>query len=304
VRAMEGNTADAAILFPAEYRGHRADLYVVDIHEESSMHAIRGFVLLAAFICATQAFGQGKAYVGNFKDDTVSVIDVRAGAVTKTVPVAAGPHGMAVSSDGATVYVTGDNSSSMSVVDTATDTVKATIDVGKSPHGLALTPDGRLLLVGVYGDDRVIMFDTATQRIVGDIAVGKPHTLAVRPDGQLAYVASQQPGKFGLVVLDLSKRTATSTIALDKPPRDLEFSADGKALYFTQAGRLSWLMTFHSALRRLWRSSAAVWSPALTALHSATLTPGTAAVSAAMAPCAPNANAGPARDPARSGAIL
>ena len=200
------------------------------------MHAIRGLVLLAVTVFAAQAFGQGKAYVGNFKDDTVSVIDLRGGSVTKTVPVAPGPHGMAVSRDGATVYVTGDNSSSMSVVDTATDSVKATVEVGKSPHGLALTPDGRTLLVGVYGDDRVIMFDTATQRVVGEVAVGKPHTMAVRPDGQLAYVASQQPGKFALVVLDLAKRTATTTIALDKPPRDLEFSADGKALYFTQAG--------------------------------------------------------------------
>src|SRR6185369_15886611 len=118
------------------------------------MHVIRGLVLLAAMVVAAQAFGQGKAYVGNFKDDTVSVIDVRAGSVNKTVPVAAGPHGMAVSRDGAIVYVTGDNSSSMSVVDTATDSVKATVEVGKSPHGLALAPDGRTLLVGVYGDDR------------------------------------------------------------------------------------------------------------------------------------------------------
>ena len=42
----------------------------------------------------------GKAYVGNFKDDTVSVIDVRSATVTATVPVAAGPHGMAVSPTG------------------------------------------------------------------------------------------------------------------------------------------------------------------------------------------------------------
>ena len=51
------------------------------------MHAIRGLVLLAVTVFAAQAFGQGKAYVGNFKDDTVSVIDLRGGSVTKTVPV-------------------------------------------------------------------------------------------------------------------------------------------------------------------------------------------------------------------------
>ena len=43
-----------------------------------------------------------KAYVGNFKDNTVSVIDTDAGAVVATVPVAAGPHGMAITQDGRT----------------------------------------------------------------------------------------------------------------------------------------------------------------------------------------------------------
>jgi YVTN family beta-propeller protein len=58
----------------------------------------------------------------------------------------------------------------------------------------------------------------------------------VRPDGREAYVASQQPGAFALVVLDLASRGVARTIALDKPPRDLEFGYDGRALYFTQAG--------------------------------------------------------------------
>ena len=66
--------------------------------------------------------------------------------------------------------------------------------------------------------------------------VPKPHTIAIRPDGKLAYVASQEPGKFALVVVDLAARTVARTIPLDKTPRDLEFGYDGKALYFTLAG--------------------------------------------------------------------
>ncbi len=198
--------------------------------------ATSGLLLLTALGAATAAMADGKAYVGNFKDDTVSVIDVRTATVTATVPVAAGPHGMAVSADGATVFVTGDNSSSMSVIDTATDRVTSTIDVGKSPHGVALTPDGRTLLVGAYGDDRVKLIDVGSRRVVGEVPVAKPHTIAVRPDGRAAYVASQEPGKFALVVLDLDKRAPIKSIALDKPPRDLEFGADGSSLYFTQSG--------------------------------------------------------------------
>ena len=198
-----------------------------------------GRVTLAAlaFAVAFSAVAAGpKAYVGNFKDNTVSVIDTGTGTVVATVPVAAGPHGMGVTPDGRTVYVSGDGSSEVSVIDAASDRVTRTINVGKTPHGVAMAPDGRLLLVGVYGEDKIAFVDTATQQVVASVPVPKPHTIAIRPDGKLAYVASQEPGKFALVVVDLGARTVARTIALDKTPRDLEFGYDGKALYYTIAG--------------------------------------------------------------------
>ena len=61
-------------------------------------------------------------------------------------------------------------------------------------------------------------------------------TIAIRPDGSVAYVASQEPGKFALVVVDLASKQVARSVPLEKTPRDLEFGFDGKALYFTQAG--------------------------------------------------------------------
>jgi YVTN family beta-propeller protein len=177
-----------------------------------------------------------KTYVGNFKDNTVSVIDADAGTVVATVPVSAGPHGMAITQDGRTVYVSGDGSSSVDVIDTATDKVMKTINVGKAPNGIALTPDDRLLVVTVYGEDRVAFVDTSTQTVVATTAVPKPHTVAISPDGNLAYVTVQEPGHFGLALIDMSKRSVVRTLPLDKTPRDGEFGYDGKLFYFTQAG--------------------------------------------------------------------
>ena len=177
-----------------------------------------------------------KAYVGNFKDNTVSVIDTDAGKVVATVPVAAGPHGMAITQDGRTVYVSGDGSSSVDVIDTATDKVVKTINVGKAPNGVALTPDDRLLLVTVYGEDRIAFIDTSTQSVIATLAVPKPHTVAISPSDKLAYVTVQEPGHFGLALIDIATRSLVRTLALDKTPRDGEFGYDGKLFYFTQAG--------------------------------------------------------------------
>jgi len=191
--------------------------------------------ITALAVAAGAAAAGPQAYVGNFKDNTVSVIDIGTGTVIATLPVVSGPHGMTQTPDGRTVYISGDNSSEVSVIDTASNRVTRTIEVGKTPHGLAMTPDGRTLLVGVYGDDRIAFVDTTSNAVVGSVTVAKPHTIAVRPDGQVAYIASQEPGKFALVVVDLASRSVLRTIALDKPPRDPEFSADGRALYFTLA---------------------------------------------------------------------
>src|SRR5580704_7931101 len=177
-----------------------------------------------------------KAYVGNFADNTVSVLDTGAGKIVATIPVAQGPHGMAMTPDGRTVYVAGDGSSAVSVIDTATDKVVKTVEVGKSPNGLTLTPDGKQLLVTVYGEDRIVFLDAATQAAVGTVAVPKPHTVSISPDGKLGYVTSQEPGHFALVVVDLAKRAVLRTLPLEKTPRDAEFGFNGKAFYFTEAG--------------------------------------------------------------------
>jgi YVTN family beta-propeller protein len=201
------------------------------------LRRILGAAAILSASVATAAFAAGpKAYVGNFKDNTVSVIDTDAGKVVATVPVAAGPHGMAVSPDGRNVYVSGDLASTVSVIDTASDRVAQTIEVGKAPHGLAMKSDGKLLLVAVYGDDRVAFVDTSTRAVIGTAPVAKPHTIAIRPDDKVAYIASQEPGHFALAVVDLETRAVLRSVPLDKTPRDLEFGYDGKALYYTQAG--------------------------------------------------------------------
>src|SRR6266550_2643050 len=173
--------------------------------------------LIFGLMQPTFAAAATKAYVANFKDNKVIA----------TVPVAAGPHGMAITRDGGTVYVSGDGSSSVDVIDTAVDKVVKTINVGKAPNGVALTPDNRLLLVAVYDENRVVFVDTSTQNIVGAITVPKPHTIAISPNGKSAYVTVQEPGHFALALIDVPTRGVVRSLALDKTPRDGEFSYDG-----------------------------------------------------------------------------
>ncbi len=184
----------------------------------------------------TPATAAPKAYVGLFKDNAVAVLDTGTNRVLSTVPVPPGPHGLVVTPDGRKVYVSSDGASTVSVIDTTTDRVVGSIEVGPTPHGLAISPDGRQVLVMGFGTNQAVILDTASDQIVGRLPVPQPHNSAISPDGRIAYVASQQQGATALVILDLVSKIQVGTIPLDKTPRALAFSPDGKRLYVTVAG--------------------------------------------------------------------
>ncbi|MGE5225147.1 MAG: cupredoxin domain-containing protein [Omnitrophica WOR_2 bacterium] len=177
-----------------------------------------------------------KAYIGLFKDNAVAVLDTTTNRVLRTISVPTGPHGLVISPDGRWVYVSSDGDSKVSVIDTTTDRIVDTIEVGKNPHGLAITPDGQIVLAAVFGTSQVVFIYTPQNIIIDQVSVPNPHNIAISPDGHTAYVAAQKQGSTGLAILDVDRGTQVGFIPLDKTPRALNFSPDGKWLYFTQSG--------------------------------------------------------------------
>jgi YVTN family beta-propeller protein len=70
----------------------------------------------------------------------VSVIDATRNVVVGRIPVGKRPWGIAVSSDGRTIYTADGLSDTMSVIDAATRRVTATVKVGRQPWGVAVSP--------------------------------------------------------------------------------------------------------------------------------------------------------------------
>ena len=67
----------------------------------------------------------------------VFVIDIANTKVINTITVGNKAHGVVVSKDGKTVYVTNSIDNTVSVIDVATQTVTGTIPVGKGPNGVS-----------------------------------------------------------------------------------------------------------------------------------------------------------------------
>src|SRR2546421_349681 len=90
--------------------------------------------------------------------------------------------------------------------------------------------------VGLFKDDAVAVIDTTTDRVIGKVPVAQPHNGTLSRDGRTGWVASQQQGATALVRLDLATWKEVARVPLDKTPRGLEFSPDGRRVFFTLAG--------------------------------------------------------------------
>ena len=203
-------------------------------------------ILLLAFLTACAMVeprgggGGGKVgnriYVANQGANTVSFIDATSHAVIKTVQLdVKGPHDLALTRDGRTLYVTTLLSGYVVVIDTATFDIVTTIPTGNRAHSMALTNDERQLWVVNIGENNVSIIDLEKLRIVGTVPVGRlPGHIRFSKDGRFAYVTSQQDEQ--VIVLDTSTLAVVKTVAVGKMPHFLIPSTDDKLLWGGNSG--------------------------------------------------------------------
>ncbi|MDY0129961.1 MAG: PKD domain-containing protein [Methanosarcina vacuolata] len=186
------------------------------------------------------------AYITNYYEGTVSIIDITTNTVKATVPVREWPFGVAVNPAGTKVYVTTtygedkdgvtDLKGVVSVIDTATNTVTATVPVGEWPRGVAVSPDGKTVYAvdsGKYPDytRSVSVIDAATNTVKAMVPVGNhPEGVAINPTGTKVYVASSN-----VYIIDTATNTVTATVPVGDYPFGVAVTPDGAKVYVSNA---------------------------------------------------------------------
>lgn len=161
----------------------------------------------------------------------VSEIDTATNAVLRTTPlVVTQARGMAITPDGARLYVSTYGSNSVKVVETATMSVMATIPVGNVPMGVDVSPNGSHVYVAAASSNAVFAIATATNTVVATIPVGtQPLSARVTPDGSRVYVANDLSKTVS--VIDTQTHTVITTVSVESNPRTLDFTPDGTRAY-------------------------------------------------------------------------
>ncbi|MFF4820056.1 YncE family protein [Kitasatospora sp. NPDC001309] len=162
-------------------------------------------------------------YATNKEAPYVSVVDLDRGTLTAKITVP-GSEGLAVSADGARVYVGGpylgfagkpDAAPGIRVLDTRTASVVDVLPTGSAVLPVHLTSGGRLLAGEIHATTSpdsplgrqdpgcLTVFSAATHRRLGSVEVGRfPLTITSSPDGRFGYVASVVSSTVDVVDLD------------------------------------------------------------------------------------------------------
>jgi YVTN family beta-propeller protein len=101
---------------------------------------------------------------------------------TITLPEKSRPMGVAMSTDGKTLYVSTGRAGTVCAVDTETQSVRDVIKAGARPWGVGISPDGKLLFVANGPSDDVSVVDLATKKETERIKAGQgPWGVAIVP---------------------------------------------------------------------------------------------------------------------------
>ncbi|MEE8147566.1 MAG: invasin domain 3-containing protein, partial [Longimicrobiales bacterium] len=182
-----------------------------------------------------------RAYITSETRGTLTVIDVVGRSVLDVVAAGAQPEDVAVSPDGAELYLADAATAAVLVLDAALaedaipgNELLTTISVGATPSALVLTPDGSQLLVADQSDDTVTLVDVVS-RAVTDVWASTDlnafqalsGSLAMHPDGTRVYVLDRLARQGVLeILLPLSDTSAPRVVDVGPQDRRVDLLQD------------------------------------------------------------------------------
>lgn len=175
-----------------------------------------------------------KVYVANLNGETIGVIDTATNELRKVIPLPQPPRGLAVSADGASLFVTSGGTSLLRI-DTGKDEIAGAIPVDAATVGIALSADARR---GYVASEKGLLIVDLEAGLVEAVVEGivTNSAVALNGDGTRAYAIVNVTPRGAVHVIDLAERRVVRRIPLDANPAAAIVSAGGRRLYVVNRG--------------------------------------------------------------------
>ena len=155
------------------------------------------------------------------------------GKKTKRVATMSAP--LALSPDGAELWVASAEVDALHVIDTRTDALVATVPVCSHPTNVAMTPDGESVLATCASANEVVVVDRAARVVSARIGeadgIGRePRHLVIAPDGGRAFVSAYVGDVVTTLVRNGKRFRVERTTRVGRRPTGMAVTPDGKGL--------------------------------------------------------------------------
>src|SRR5690625_76959 len=179
----------------------------------------------------------GRVYVTNAGDATVSVYHAGGLQPAKTIQLTGMPHGLRAAPNGWLIVVADMPSGALDLIDPADDRRLGSIPVGPEPVQVAVSADGRHAYATVTDPPAVVKVDLVDRKVVGAVPVSaRPVQLYLTPDDATVLSADEgtpeQPGN-QLSVIDTDSMTVRQSITVGSGPHGVVIDDSGARAYVT-----------------------------------------------------------------------
>jgi len=165
------------------------------------------------------------AYVANFTNNNVGIIDVATNTQTDVIPVNADPLPVAISHDGARLFVTTD-ANRLYKIDLSTKTVVDSLDLPATSHHLLTHPNDTLVYVATRDGGTVLEVNQLTMAVLRTFSVGgRPQGMALSTNGTELYVANEVSNVLHIITLSSG---AITNVPLTSGGEGMALASDGK----------------------------------------------------------------------------
>ena len=174
-----------------------------------------------------------RLFISNEDSGTLTVVNVRTGAVETTVAVGREPEGVRLSPDARWIIVTSESGNAIYVIDAHSLKVVKSIAVGKRPRDVAFSPDSKTVYISGEFDASVFTTkipdsDGAT-KLIQLRTEDKPMGLIFDAPRNRLFVSTGRRGAIAVVSIEGPKLEAE--IPVGARPWGIALSRDGKRLY-------------------------------------------------------------------------
>lgn len=170
------------------------------------------------------------AFVTNFGDDTLAIIDAQQNRLLGHISVGSRPVAVALNRSASRAYVANQFGRSVSVVDLDAQRELQRLGAEDAPVDVAVSPDDRFLAVLNQLSASVLVFSQSDLQLLARIPVSRaPSALAFSPDSAVLYVAEQFDDR--VAVIDTATWSLQARFTTGSRPQAVVASPSGDRLY-------------------------------------------------------------------------